>query len=310
MVERRAFLMSTGLSILAMYLVHQYISTQEADLEAKYGAPYQRMVVAKKDILQYETIRPTDIEEITVPAAMVPPGRIETMQEVIDAVASVPITKGEHILSNKIISRNVYSGLDTNIALGRRALSLRVNVKSSIGFMVRPGNRVDLAAHFKFKNANVNVSEVKVFMQDLLILAAGKTIQTNSPTGVDQELLSRVADEKQTTISPNNAAVRDTLEFVKTEQNFQTITLEVTPEQAQKIVYVATVYPDSLTLLLRHADDRAVDSKGTTNFLGIMGEDSWYVRSKRVNLPPRSIPKIRFYDYRGTNAVPVYSEDR
>jgi len=306
MIERRALLMSLGLSFLAMYLVHQYTSTKDAELEAKYGlANSRKMVVARRDILQYETIRPSDVEEIVVPAAMIPPGMIENSQDVIDAVASVPITKGEHILDTKIISKNIYSGLDTQITMGRRAISIPVNTKSSVGYMIRPGSRVDLAAHFEYKSQSGAIEEVKVFMQDLLVLASGRTIQTNTPKGVDQGLLEQISKDQKTNVSKNDLRVQETLNFVKNDGVFQTITLEVTPEQAQKIVYVMSVYGDSLTMLLRNTDDRQLARAGTTNFIDVMGEDSYYVRGGKQT-PQRAIPRPKFYDYIGDQPVPVY----
>lgn len=276
MVERRAILLSFGLSFLAMYLVYQYVSTKETDLNAKWGVgSYRNMVIAKRDILQFETIRPSDIETMQVPKAAIPPGMISLQQDVIDAVAAVPITKGEQILDNKIISKNIYSGLDNQVALGRRAISVPVNTRSSVGFMIRPGNRVDLAAHFIYKEGGADIEETKIFLQDLLVLASGRTVQSKTPKGVDQALLAQVATEQKQAIDKDRSDVQETLDYVKTDTSFTTVTLEVTPEQAQKLVYVMGVYGDSISLLLRHADDRQVSSTSTTNFAEVMGDDSY-----------------------------------
>ena len=40
-----------------MFLVYQYLSGQDAELQDKYGTFFP-MVIASRDILQYETIRP------------------------------------------------------------------------------------------------------------------------------------------------------------------------------------------------------------------------------------------------------------
>jgi pilus assembly protein CpaB len=305
MMERRAFLLSAGLSVLAMYLVYQYLTTKDAELQALYGMPYKKMVVARRDILQYETIRPTDVEEVTVPNAMIPPGMIESVQDVIDAVAAIPIQKGEEVLDTKIISKNIYSGLDTQVSLGKRAISVPVNTKSAVGFMLRPGNRVDLAAYFEYKAQGTDIAEVKVFIQDLMVLASGRTIQNNTPKGVDQSLLAEIQKDKNVRISKNSPDVKDTLDYVKSDSLFQTVTLEVTAEQAQKIVYVMSVYGDSLTLLLRNGDDRQLAHMGTTNFLDVMGEDSYYVRGGKQR-PLKAAPRPKFYDYIGDQPVPVY----
>jgi pilus assembly protein CpaB len=302
MLERRALTLSLGLSVLAMYLVWQYVSTQDAEMEDMYGLETSKtIVVASRDILQFETIRPTDIESVRVPKAMLPPGYIEDPRDVIDAVAAVPITQGEQVLDNKIISKNVYSGLDTQIVQGRRAISIPVTVKSSVGYMVRPGNRVDLATFFEYKAERANINEVKVFMQDLLVLAVGRTIQPQPPKGVDQNVY-REAIREFSSLSPNE--VRETLDFAKEDPNYRTVTLEVTPRQAQILSYVLTVFSDTITLLLRHSDDRALDRKATTNLYDVMGPDSFLVRGKKAP-PMKAVPRPKFFDLQGDRQIGV-----
>ena len=53
-----------------MYLVYQYISNEDKKLHEAYGITYN-IVIAKRDILQFETIRPTDVELLTIPNAVV-----------------------------------------------------------------------------------------------------------------------------------------------------------------------------------------------------------------------------------------------
>jgi pilus assembly protein CpaB len=301
MLERRAFMMSVTLSVLAMYLVYQYVAKEEERLNDQYGVFFP-MVIASKDILQFESIRPTDIETIRVPKAMVPPGLIRDPASVIDAVAAVPISRGEQILDNKIISKNVYSGLDTQVSLGKRAISVPVNVKSSVGYMIRPGNRVDLGAFFEYKEGKTNVNEVKVFMQDVLVLASGTTIQSDPPRGVDQSIRRALAEDPSGT--QDEREIEEVLSVAKQDSTYQTVTLEVTPEQAQVIVYVLSVFADNILLMLRNSDDRKLDRRTTTNLRDVMGPDSYLVKGKK-RPPPRLVPRPKFYDYRGLSRIPV-----
>lgn len=306
MMERRAFWLSTGLAALAVFLVYQYISNEEKVLEDSYGlATSQKMVVASRDILQFEAIRPTDIEVISpVPKVNAPPGLISNPRDVIDAVAAVPILKGEHILDNKILSKNIYSGLDRQIASGRRAISIPVTLKSSLGYMIRPGNRVDLAAKFEYKAGATSISEVKVFLQDMLVLASGRTIQANPPKGVDQGVVRRILESKEIagSVNPTKNEVQETLDLAKTDTIYQTLTVEVTPIQAQQMVYVMTAFGE-ISVLLRHSDDRSLARTGTTNFYDVMGADSYFVRGPKA--PMRAIPRPpRFFDTVGGETVP------
>ena len=306
-MERRALALSLGLSFLSMYLVYQYISGVDKDLNDRFGS-LSPMVVASKDVLQFQTIRPTDVEVVQVPKALVPPGRIVDPRAVIDAVAAIPISKGEQILDNKIISKNVYSGLDTQVALGRRAISIPVTVKSGVGYLLRPGNRVDLASHFEYKTAGTSISEMKVFLQDLLVLAVGRTIQLEPPKGVDQNLLKSVersltGGKEAVDGGLTEKVVQETLNFAKSDTNFTTITLEVSPRQAQTIVYVMNVFPDSTIAFLRHSDDRLVERRPTTNLLDVMGPESYLGRGPKAE-PLRAVVVPKFYDFVGGQQVP------
>lgn len=304
MVERRAIILSFCLSLLAMYLVWEYVSNEETRMQSEFGVT-MNIVVAKRDILQYETIRPNDVATLTVPAKFLPPGLILNQEDVYDSVAAVPISNGEFILDNKIISKNIYSGLDTQVGRGKRAMSVPVNVRSSVGYMLRPGNRVDLAALFEYKAAGQNVKEIKVFQQDLLVLASGRTIQSEPPRGVDQNIIKGLLNQTDPAIPKAEKELRETLNYAKTDSNYQTVTLEVTPEQSQIITYVMSTYADSLSLLLRNSDDRALERNGTTTLNDVMGPDSYMVRGEKAP-PLRAAPRAKFFDYQGDQAVPVY----
>jgi pilus assembly protein CpaB len=305
MMEQRALLISTGLSMLAMYLVYQYVAAEDLRLEQLYGkATSVNVVRAKRDILQYETIRPTDVEMVTVPKAMEPPGYVFNQEDVYDAVAAVPVSKGEFILDNKIISRNVYSGLDSQISRDRRAISIPATVRSALGYLLRPGNRVDLAAQFEYKGTSGTASESRVFLQDLLVLASGRTIQADPPRAVDQNIIGGLLNSSDSAIPREPTELRETLNYAKTDSNFQTLTLEVTPQQAQTIVYILSVYGDSLTVLLRHSDDRQLERSISTNLVDVMGQDSYMARGNKAP-PTRTSPRIKYFDIQGGQSVPV-----
>lgn len=302
-MEKRAFTLSVGLSLFAMYLVYQYVETEESRLEELYGKDSMtNLVVASRDILQYQTIRPTDLAVITVPRALRPTGQIFYPKDVFDAVAAIPIKKGEFILDNKVVSKNVYSGLDTQISLGKRAISVPVNDKTGVGFHLRPGNRVDLAARFEYRAKNVATDELKVFMQDILVLAVGRTIQTESPRAVDLRVLSTIATNEET--GPTRKEVKETLDFVKTDADYETVTLELTPPQAQMLIFVMSIY-GAPTMFLRNPNDRSTSQRPTTNLEDVMGKDSYYVRHRKLP-PPRAMPQPQGYDFVNGRAVPFY----
>jgi hypothetical protein len=135
-----------------------------------------------------------------------------------------------------------------------------------------------------------------------LVLASGRTIQPSPPHGVDQNLIRAVAEEYPVYKDPNE--IREMLNHAKNDMTFQTITFEVTPIQAQVIVYVLTVFNDAITVMLRHPDDRQLDRRPTTNLADVMGPEPYLVRGKKMP-PPRAIPRPRFYDLRGNQQIGV-----
>ncbi len=311
MQDKRAFLISISFSALAMFLVYQYISGEEQKLNNDYKITVS-VVRAKRDILQYASIRPTDIETISVPKVLEPLGAVDIKEDAFDAVAAVPISQGEFILDNKLISKNIYSGLESQISREKRAISIPVNVKSAVGYLLRPGNRVDLAAHFEYilpkpggGPGGKTASEVKVFLQDLLVLASGRTIQSTPPKAVDQDVIRSLRSLKDDSLKQKtDSELRDALNYAKDDKNYQTVTLEVTPQQAQTIVYVLNLYGESLALLLRHSDDRQMEKREPTNLARVMGPDSYMNRAPKLP-PPIAIPKYKFFDYVGEGNIPV-----
>lgn len=91
-MEKRATILSIGLSFLAMYLVWQYISGEDERLKSEYQVT-ENIVVAKRDILQYETIRPTDITLLTVPAKFLPLAALEIKKMCMTQLLQSPSTR-------------------------------------------------------------------------------------------------------------------------------------------------------------------------------------------------------------------------
>ena len=305
MAERRALMLSVGLSVLAMYLVFQYIQGQKSTLEDQYGiATSKLMVVTTRDILMYETIKPSDVTTVRVPKAMIPPGMLEDPKDVVDAVAAVPMMKGEQLLDNKVISKNVYSGLDTQITIGRRAMSIPVNTRSANAYLMRPGNRVDVAAFFEYQEGATKIAEVKVFLQDLLVLAVGRTIQTRPPIAVDLNILRGLMSKFNFGDSGDLRGALESLNHAKTDTRYPTCTLEVTPNQAQILAYVQTVFSDGVNFYLRHTDDRLTPRRSTTNIREVLGPESLMNRGKKLP-PSMPVPRVKFYDLQGGSRIPI-----
>jgi Flp pilus assembly protein CpaB len=151
----------------------------------------------------------------------------------------------------------------------------------------------------EYRANNINTNELKLFLQDMLVLAAGRTIQPEAPLGVDQRIINAIAPDN----SPETKKeMKETLEFAKTDANYETVTIEATPEEAQILIYVMSVYKE-LQVVLRNPDDRKTERRTTTNMRDVMGEDSYYVKHRQLP-PPALVPQPEGYDFVGGRAVP------
>ena len=64
------------------------------------------------------------------------------IQRVIGNVALVPIKKGEQLSLNKITEPNMRTGLASQFAPGKRAMTLSVDETTSVGKLIQPDDQV------------------------------------------------------------------------------------------------------------------------------------------------------------------------
>jgi len=120
--------------------------------------------------------------------------------KVLGRGAVVPISKGEFILVSKLAPENSGSGLPSLIPPGMRAVSVRVNDVVSVAGFVVPGTRVDVMLTGTPTGGKEPVTTT--VLENALVLAVGQHLERNSSG------------------DPQTAPV---------------ITLQVTPEDAQKL---------------------------------------------------------------------------
>jgi pilus assembly protein CpaB len=172
------------------------------NLQAKAGGqePGAQVIVAADDLQVGATVGEHDIKVITIPASDMPAGAPRRRSDVIGHGVTMPMSRGEFILTNKLAAENAGAGLPALIPKGMRAVSVRVNEVVSVAGFVTPGTRVDvLLTGTPGANGEEQTTTV---LQNVLVLASGHTL------------------ERTTTGEAQNTAV---------------ITLQVTPDDAQKL---------------------------------------------------------------------------
>lgn len=253
----RTLWISIGLGVFAMFLIYSYSQEKKAEYDKRYGTS-KRVLVAAKDILEMSTIDETMIEYLEVPVDFMQPGAVEDPDLAISKVAAAPFKKGEQILNTKLLSLGANTGLSSQVAPGKRAVSIQVDEARSVSKLVQPGDRIDILASVEIGSGINKQTEVRTLMQDVVILATGPKITNNIP---------RLLEKNNFT---NEAVYRN----LNGDTSFQTITVEASPQEAQNLVYMMTSSPGSIFFTLRNPNDRIVTPMSGADSNTILGKSN------------------------------------
>jgi pilus assembly protein CpaB len=264
-------------ALLAMLLVYFYVSEREASIKKTYGTEVT-VVVATKDINEFTQITSDMLATKTVPSTFAMP-RAEklSINDILSSgsVAAAPIAAGEQLMPSKLLVKGAETGLASQVAITRRAISIQVDEVTGVTKLVKPGDRVDIVSMVNYQGPTGQMQEVKTVMQDVNILSVGEVIQNQVPSVFEEDPLSG-----------SRRAVN-----MRGNRNFSTITVEVTPADAQKLILLAEM-GSRLYLTLRNPVDREVAvSLSTTTVDKVLGEDSEKFRLSRP--PPAPPPVLR-----------------
>lgn len=187
-----------------------------------------KVVVAAADIDLGTQLTPQLLQLVDWPKESVPKGAYSDMSQLLEKqgqparVLRISVVKGEPIVETRLAPPGATGGLASIIEKGKRAMTVSVNEIVGVAGFALPGNYVDILVSTQDDKAKEPSKQIsKIVLEQVLVLA------------VAQE-----AKQGETKPRVVNA-----------------VTLEVTPEQAEKIDLARSV--GSLTLVLRPQVDRA-----------------------------------------------------
>lgn len=254
-MNTRAFMLAMIISGFAMWMVHTYVEGREASFISKYGTEVT-VVVAKADIADLELINDAKVTVISVPEKFVMPGAFKEIKEVENTVATVPIRKGEQITKPRVTYPGAETGLSRQVSTGKRAIAIPITDDKAVGKLIKPGDRVDVLAPIDYAG-RADLRRVQTVLQDVLVLSTGRDITNAIPlVGIKTPQVIKAMK-------------------LNTYTNYNTVTLEVTPDQAQKLVYVYQHLGTQISLVLRNNNDRKRANVPPTRLLDLLdsGED-------------------------------------
>lgn len=240
MRNRRALLflsVAILLGVAAAFSAQRWLENQKP-LASSDGALYTaNVVIARSGLTVATALQPNQLTTVEWPKRYLPEGAFDDPALVSGRVLRRAVTSGEPILEALLLPDGSAAGLPSLIEEKRRALSVKVDQVIGVAGFVAPGTRVDVLATVRRVDREDALPYTKVILQDIPVLA------------IDQQLEEADSGEPETV---------------------NVVTLQVTPEEAERLIYSA--HEGRLQLALRNPTDRGAaktKSAGVREVLGI-----------------------------------------
>lgn len=197
------------------------------------GGANGRILVADADISLGQRLAPEMFKLTDWPAGSLPKGAFTDPQQLNGRVLKSNLVMGEPVTEAKLAPAGTLGGLSALIAEGKRAITVRVNDVIGVAGFALPGNYVDIivstqkdaAPGFEAREQSIS----KIVLERILVLAVAQEVSRD-------ETKPKVVNA---------------------------VTLEVTPEQAEKLDLARSV--GTLSLALRNqVDPQSALTEGAT----------------------------------------------
>lgn len=235
----RRFLTVLGVSLLFALVISSVfyqMSARSSSGPARAEAVEMKdLVVAAKALNVGTTIKPGDVTISKVPVAAFPKSGFMKVEEVLDRPVVSNILAEEAVIEGRLAPRGSGAGLAPVIPVGMRAVTVRVNDVVGVAGFVLPGMRVDVTVTGRPPAGQDTLTTT--VLQNITVLSAG------------------------TTMAPDNrgAAI-----------NAPTVTLLVTPEQAEVIILAGS--EGRIQLVLRNGSDNEVQKTNGVTVNSLYGK--------------------------------------
>lgn len=237
-------------------------------LNEKSGSGVAKVAVAATDISLGQRLTPELVQMVDWPTGSMPPGAIRKAGDLDGRVLRTNLIRGEAVLESKLAPVGTKGGLSAVIGEGKRAITVRVNDVIGVAGFALPGNYVDIIVNTQRESGDAQARDKnisKIVLERILVLAVAQEVSRD-------ETKPKVVNA---------------------------VTLEVSPDQAEKIDLARSV--GTLSLVLRNqVDPQPVETAGATKSTLLDGVDAVKVaevtkpataRPVRAVMKPRQTPR-------------------
>jgi pilus assembly protein CpaB len=225
------FGLAACMALVTSVLVYNWLQRQPKVVEKVIGSHTEMVAVAVGDFFWGTKLTPEHIKLVPFPTGSLPEGHFSAVETLAGRVLVSNVKTNEPILESKLAPREVTAGGVAAVTrMEKRAMAVKVDDVVGVAGFINPGNRVDVLVTIQ-QSSQQSPPETKTVLQNVLVLATGPDL-----------------DRKGKEEKPSSVKV---------------ITLEVTPEEGEKLALATT--EGKIVLALRNQlNEDAVLTKGAT----------------------------------------------
>lgn len=214
-----AVLAAVAFGLIAAVSVSRYLASAQ-----EYTRNLSNVVIAKTDIEIGSRIIAEQLAVAQFPRNVAPAGTFTKIDEnLVGRIAVTRIAAREPITENRLAPEGSAAGLSAIIPEGYRAMNVRVDDVVGISGFIMPGTLVDIVVVIEPPDNSQNRERIsKIVLQNIKVLANGAN-------------LDRPKNEKEA-------------------ERVKTVTLQVTPDQAEKLALASS--EGRLQLVMRNSIDQ------------------------------------------------------
>ncbi len=245
--------------LVAAVSVSRYLSNAQAT-----PRNLSRVVVAKVDIPLGTVIVAEQLSQVQFPQNAVPDGVFDSVEKLVGRVTVTNVAAREPLTEFKLAPEGSAGGLSAVIPEGYRAMTVKVDDVVGVSGFLRPGAMVDVLTVIDQPNEAAKKDPIsKIVLQNVKVLASGQNLD-----------------------KPKEA---------REAESVKAVTLQVTPEQAEKLALAST--EGKLRLVMRNAVDQGdeqtpgADKKSLlTGERAMPAPEPGALKSEQVKTPPAPAP--------------------
>lgn len=208
--------------------------------------------VVKTDIKQGDPLTMQNVKLEPWPKEKIPPGSLSKLEDIEGKRARVNLFAGEPVLDKKLLNKDELA-FSYSVPPGFRLYTVEANLVNSFGGLLHPDDRVDVLLVVEKAPQGIPITGTKTILQDIRVFAVNDVVRT-----------------------PDNQAPE--------KIDARTVSLLVTPQQAEKLALASTI--GTIKLVMRSPSDTSPSDPSGVTMKDLFSTDKTDRSSETMDHPP------------------------